>query len=465
MLDIMIKNGTVVSPDSNIQACVGVKDGKIVAVADEANMPEAERVVDAKGLYVIPGGIDTHVHFELPFQGSVTKDDFFDGTRAAAIGGTTMCIDFATQKKGDLPMAAVEPRYELSKKSCLDYAMHCIITDATPQAIADMKNVIEFGMPSFKCYMLYKREGLMAEDGDMLEAMKEARKHGALFGAHAESCALTEFNVAKALAEGHKEPIWHAITKGPLVEAEGVHRALFLSQAAGSAYYNFHLSCKEGAEMIRQARAAGYPAYAETLTHYLTLTVDKLKGPHGERYICSPALREQDHVDALWKGLADGSISTIGSDEAAFDNAQKTSRGDCFVDVANGMCGLEFRMAGVFSAGVNTGRISVNKYVEVTSTNAAKIFGLYPRKGLIAVGSDADIVLLDPNKEKTLTKADSQINIDYNPYEGMTMKGWPVMTISQGKIIVENGKFMGQRGAGRFLKLKIPSEVLERPVA
>ncbi len=465
MLDLLIKNGKVVSPDIITETAVGIKDGKIVVMGDPKDLPEAKRVVDAEGKYVIPGGIDTHVHFELPFQGSTTKDDFFQGTRAAAIGGTTTCIDFVTQAKGQLPMEAVNNRYELTKKACVDIGLHMIITDANPEAVADMKNVIDFGIPSFKCYMLYRRENLMAEDGDMLAAMKEAKKHGALFGAHAESCALTEYNVAKALREGHKEPIWHAITKNSLVEAEGINRALFLSEAADSGYYNFHMSCKEGVKMIREARAKGRPVYAETLTHYLTLTEEKLKGPHGERFICSPAIRTQEHIEALWEGLADGTVSTIGSDEAAFDSAQKLSGGDCFVDVPNGMCGLEFRMPVVYSEGVDKGRISINRYVEVTSTNAAKIFGMYPNKGIIAVGSDADIVILDPNKEKVVSIEDTQIDVDYNPYEGMRVKGWPVMTISHGNVIVEDGKFYGKAGDGEFLRLKLDKKTLESPIA
>jgi len=464
MLDLIIENGKIVSPDNVIEAAIGIKDDKIVMIGDKADMPEAKKVVDAGGNYLLPGGIDSHCHMELPFQGATSKGDFFTGTRAEAIGGTTTIIDFVTQQKGHGLMEAVEARYELTKKAAIDVAMHCIITEASEEAIAQMKEVVDFGIPSFKCYMLYKRENLMAEAGDMLAAMEEAKRQGAMFGAHAESCELTDYNVAKALKEGHREPIWHAITKNSTVEAEGINRALFLSKVAGSGYYNFHMSCKEGYEMIKEARQEGRPVYAETLTHYLTLTEDKLKEPHGERFICSPPIRSQEHLDAMWQGLADGTISTIGSDQCAYDTAQKNCNGDCFVDVPNGMCGLEFRMPVVFSEGVNKGKITLNRFVEVTSTNAAKIFGMYPQKGIIAVGSDADITIMDPDKEKIVKLEDIQIDVDYNPYEGMKVKGWPVMTIARGKIIVDNGKYLGSSGDGKYLKLKLNPEVLNHPI-
>lgn len=465
MLDLLIKNGNVVSPDDTITMDVGIKDGKIVVMgSDLEKTVEAERVIDATGKYVCPGGIDPHVHFELPFQGATTVDDFFEGSRAAAMGGTTMFIDFVTQAKGQMPMEAVSDRYELSKKACTDYALHMIMTDCNSAAIADMKNVVDFGISSFKCYMLYKANNLMAEAGDMLAAMKESKKLGCMFGAHAESSELTEYNVAKALEEGHREPIWHAITKDNIVEAEGIYRALFLADVAGCGYYNFHTACAEGVDMFRKAKADGKPYYAETCTHYLVLTDEKLKGEHGERYICSPPLRPKEHQDALWEGLADGTIRSVSSDEAAFNTEMKNSKGDCFVDVPNGGCGLEFRVPLVYSEGVAKGRFSINKFVEVTSTNSAKIFGFYPQKGIIAVGSDADITIIDPDVKKTLTLDDMQINTDYNPYEGVEVTGWPIVTIAAGKVIVENGEFKGERGAGRFLKMPKNMESLTTPI-
>lgn len=465
MFDLIIKNGTVVSPEVTLEVDVAVKDGKIAMLGKAAHMPEAARVIDAAGKYVIPGGIDTHTHFDLPFMGTSTKDDFFEGTRAAAFGGTTTCIDFAIQFPGMMPMEAVQKRVaDAEGKAVIDYALHSVITKATPEAIAEMKDIIEFGVPTFKCFMIYRKEGIMADDAIVLTAMEQCKKYNGLFGAHTENAPITEYNVEKALREGHHEAIWHALTKPPLVEAECINRALFLAKAAGVGFYDFHMSCLEGVEMIAEARAAGRPVYSETITHYLCLTKEKLKGPDGINYICSPALRDQEHIDALWKGINDGSVQTLGSDEAAFDTKQKMIKGGSFEVVPNGMPGLEFRMPVVFSEGVSRGRITVNKYVAVTSTNAAKLMGLYPRKGVIAVGSDADIVLIDPDLEKTVTLADSKINIDWNPYAGMTVKGWPVMTIARGKVIVENGEFRGQAGAGEFLKRKLHPDINVRPI-
>lgn len=464
MLDLIIKNGLVVSPDETVAEAVGIKDGKIVMLGDANEMPVAKKVVDAGGKYVIPGGIDTHTHFELPFQGATSFDDFYTGTRAEAIGGTTSFIDFVTHYKGTDILDCVEKRMELAKKSVIDYSMHCILNEVNDEVIAKMKDVVDMGIQSFKVYMLYKREGLMAEAGAQLAGMEEAKNLGAMFGAHAESCDLTDYNVAKALAEGHTEPWWHGITKNSTTEAEGISRALFLNSVTGGGYYNFHTSCKEGYEMLKKARAEGRPVYGETLTHYLSLTTEKFYEEHGERFICSPPLRTQEHIDALWAGINDGTFSTIGSDECAYSPEQKLVNGPCFVDIPNGMCGLEFRMPVVFSEGVNKGRISINKYVAATSTNAAKIFGLYPQKGIIAIGSDADIVIMDPEKEKVVTADDSAIGIGYCAYAGMTVKGWPVMTISKGNIIVEDGEFKGEKGAGKFIRMNINPKTIEHPI-
>lgn len=460
MLDLIIKNGKVVSAEITVEADIAVKDGKVVGLGKAGDMPEAKRAIDANGKYVIPGGIDTHVHFELPFMGQRTKDDFFEGTRAAAIGGTTTCIDFATQPKDGLPMDILKERMDSAeKKVAIDTGFHCILTNGTKEALEQMKEIIDIGVPSFKSYMTYSGQGLMADDATLIEAMKRVKEHNGLFGCHAENDPMSIYNIQKALADGHQEAIWHALTKPPIVEAEAVNRALYLAKEVGIAYYNFHLSCKEGVDMIRRARNEGMPAYAETITHYLIINKEKLEGPDGYNYICSPPLRDRDHTEALWEGIRDGTVQTIGSDEAAYDTKQKRCFGESFEKVPNGLPGLEFRMIGVFSEGVSKGRIDINKYVAVTSTNAAKIFGMYPRKGTIAVGSDADIVIIDPDKEKTITKNDVQIDVDWCPYEGITAKGWPIMTISNGRIIVEDGRYIGSAGDGEILKLSLSKDI------
>jgi dihydropyrimidinase len=459
MLDIIIKNGKVVSPETTQKMDVGIKDGKVVMMGFAEDMPEAVRVIDAKDKYVVPGGIDPHAHFESVFMGTVSKSDHFTGMRAAAVGGTTMCIDFANQAKGRLPMEIIEERLNQAKKAPIDYAFHAVITDAFPEALAQMKDIIEFGIPTFKCFMIYRKEGIMADDGVVLAALEQCKKYNGLFGAHTENAAIAEYNIERALHEGHGKPIWHALTKPSIVEAECINRALFLAKAVGVGFYDFHMSCKEGVEMIRAGRAVGYPFYAETITHYLCKTKKALEGPDGINYICSPPLREEEDIESLWKGLADGTIQTVGSDEAAYDTHQKNMFGDSFESVPNGLPGVEFRIPVVFSEGVNKGRISVNRFVEVTSTNAAKIMGMYPQKGIIAVGSDADIVIINPELEKTISVNDVQVDVDWTPYDGIKVKGWPIMTISRGHVIVENGKFLGQPGKGKFVKRKLNPDI------
>ncbi len=467
MLDIVIKNGKVVHPDRTIETDVGIRDGKVVLLGKAELMPEAARYVDATGKYVIPGGIDPHTHFEdPPFMGAECRADFFQGTRAAAVGGTTTCIDFAVQGNYGtrLPLDVIGMRLEMARKSAIDYAFHAVVTKNDPETIGQIQEIINMGIPSFKCFMTYEAEGIMADDATILAVMQEMKEHNGIFGAHTENDSIASRNIRQALAAGKGDAIWHALTKPPLVEAEAINRVLFLAKSTGAAFYDFHMSCKEGVEMIASARKQGLPVYAETLTHYLVLTQDVLEGPDGPNYICSPPLRTQDHVDALWQGIVEGNVHTVGSDDNAFDTKQKRMGGPSFESVPNGIPGAEFRIPVVFSEGVSKGRISVNQFVAITSTNAAKILGLYPRKGIIEVGSDADIVLIDPGIEKTIRVADSSLDLDWTPFEGLKVTGWPSMTISRGKVIVEDGQFKGDAGHGEFLKRKLPGDINTRQI-
>lgn len=465
MLDLIIRGGQVLSETGQARMDIGIKAGQVVQLGMEEYMPQAHQVWDASMKLVLPGLVDPHTHFALPFMDSLTAADFARGTQAAAVGGTTAVIDFAIQRKGDLPSQALaRRRQEADGQVAVDYALHLVITDASREAVGELRDIIREGVPSFKCFMTYLKQGIMSDDGVIMAVLEQVKEEG-LWGAHAENSPIYEYLVERALEEGNTSAIYHALTRPPLVEAEAINRALFLTDHAQSAFYDFHLSIGQGVEMIERERSRGRPVYAETCTHYLTLTVDRLNGEEGINYICSPPLRSEDHLQALWEGLRSGAISTVASDECTFTRKQKRVGQHSFVEVPNGLPGMEFRLPLIYTEGVVRGRISPERMVEVLSTNSARIFGLHPRKGTIAVGSDADLVVFDPRKEKTLTAEDSATGCDWHPYEGMTVRGWPLdLTVVKGQVAAREGKFCGDPQAGSFLKRQIPREVLERPV-
>jgi len=465
-MDLLIKNGKVVWPHATLEADIAIDAGKVVGIGHGEVFPKADHVVDAEGKFVVPGGIDPHVHMHQPFMGVTAVDDFDTGTMAAAIGGTTTVIDFAFQQKGRLPMDAINARRkEADNKVVIDYAIHSNLIEASDEAIAQIPKIIEYGIPSFKFFMVYRKEGLMIDDGNLIPLIEEIKRNNGLAGCHTENVAMIEYLVNMALRKGNRSPIYHALTRPPLNEAEALNRALYITKFLDAAFYDYHLSVKEGVELIRQARKEGRPVYCETTTHYLTLTEDMLKRPDGLNFICSPPLRTREHIEALWQGLADGTISAVASDQAAFTLEHKKMGKDSFEKVPNGLPGMEFRVPILFSEGVQKGRISINRMAAVSSTNVAKIFGLYPKKGAIEIGSDADLVIMDPKAEKKITIDNCPYKIDWSPFEGMKLKGSPMMTISKGKVVVENGKFVGKVGAGEFVKGKISEEILKRPAA
>jgi dihydropyrimidinase len=465
-MDLLIKNGKVVWPDVTLETDLAIDEGKIVGIGSGDVFPKADRVVDAGGNFVVPGGIDPHVHMHVGFMGATTLDEFDTGTMAAAIGGTTTVIDFAFQAKGKLPMDAIEyRRKQADGKVCIDYTLHSNLIEGSEASIAQIPKIIEMGIPSFKFFMVYRKEELMIDDGNLIPIMEEIKKYGGLTGCHTENVSMIEFLQEQAIKKGNKSPIYHALTRPPINEAEALNRALYISKYLNSAFYDYHLSVKEGVELIRQARKEGFPAYCETTTHYLTLDEEVYKRPDGLNFICSPPLRSRDHIEELWRGLADGTISAVSSDQAAFTLEHKQMGKESFDKVPNGLPGMEFRVSLMFSEGVQKGRISVNRMAAVTSTNVAKIFGLYPKKGAIEIGSDADLVILDPKIKKKITIDDCPYKIDWTPFEGIELQGSPVMTISKGKVVAENGKFVGKVGEGEFVKGKISEEILKRPVA
>jgi len=463
-MDLLVKNGKVVWPHATLEADIAVDDGKIAGIGHGDVLPKADRVIDAKGKFVVPGGIDPHVHIHAPLGTAWTLDDFDTGTIAAAIGGTTTVIDFAFQQKGGLPMDAIYARRkEADNKVVIDYSLHSNLIEGSDQAIEQIPKIIEYGIPSFKFFMVYRKEGLMIDDGNLIPIIEQIKKNGGLAGAHTENVSMIEYFVDKALKKGNTSPIYHALTRPPISEAEAVNRFIYIANYLNAAFYDFHLSVREGVELIRQARKEGHPIYCETTPHYLTLTDEMLKRPDGVNFICSPPLRSKEHIEALWQGLADGTISVVASDQAAFGLVHKQPGKDTFAKAANGFPGSESRVPIMFSEGVQKGRISINRMVAVTSTNAAKIFGLYPKKGTIEIGSDADLAILDPKTDMKLSIENSPYKMDWSPYEGMQLHGSPVMTISKGKVIVENEEFTGKAGEGSFVKRKISEEILTSP--
>ena len=468
-LDLCIKGGNVVSPTGISETDIGIRGEKIVLLGDGKLFPHAEKTRDVTGKYIIPGGIDTHSHLEVGFQGAQAADDFYSGTVAAAFGGTTCIIDFARCIKGGSAVEVLRKRMDQAQsKAVVDYGFHVTLTEASPQIISEIKEVVQMGCPSFKLFMIYKKEGQMIDDGGLLAVFEEAAKWNAIAGVHAENAAITEHNVEKAVFENKLDWIHHALTKPNIVEAEAIQRVLLFSKHVGNALNIFHMSTHEGVDLVSEAQRDGYPVYAETTPHYLTFTEDVYTRPDGHYYLCSPPLRKQKDIDQLWKGFRFGCPTFTGTDHASFPLIDKEKflekkNGQLipnFTKVANGVPGIEVRLP-ILLNGVREGKLRMTDLVRIFSANAARIFGLYPRKGVIEIGSDADLVVIDPNREKILSARTLHMHVDYCLYEGMKVIGYPIMTILRGRILVEDEKLFGDPGSGKFLKREIDPIVLK----
>lgn len=465
MYDFLIRNAKIVSPEATLAGDVAVRGERIAAILEPQSNAPASRTIDAGGKYLFPGLIDPHVHMEHVFSAEiVSRDDFFTATASGALGGVTTIIDFAIQPKGTMPMAIIERRLLQAEKSAVDYGLHACFTEATDEVIAQIGDIVRAGIPSIKIFMIYRSRGRQCDDGVLLAILEEAKKHNALVGAHTENGDIIDYNIARAVRRGQRSPIHHALTRPPYTEEECMRRAFFLAKVVDAPFYDFHMSIGRGVDLLRQERAAGRPIYAETCTQYLVFTKEVLNRPDGINFICSPPFREQDDIETLWKGLSEGTVSTTASDHCVFSANQKKIGKDSFDKVPMAVWGLEYRLPVLFSEGVLKGRLSVNRLVAVTSTNAARIFGMYPRKGIIAPGSDADMVLVDPDREKTLSLKDSLIDVDWCPFEGMKARGLPILTMLRGKVIMEEGKFLGQKGTGQFIHRRIDPDVLRYPM-
>ncbi|MGH9685440.1 MAG: dihydropyrimidinase [Candidatus Acidiferrales bacterium] len=460
--DTLIRNGTIVTATDTYAGDVGIHNGKITATGAGLPAENAGRVIEARGRYVMPGGIDVHTHLDMPFGGTTSSDDFETGTVAAAFGGTTTLIDFAIQYKGQTLRHAFDTWMKKADgKATIDYAFHCIITDISGAQLQEMKSLVGEGVPTFKLFMAYPGV-FMLDDASIFKAMGSAADSGGMICMHAENGGAIDVIVQRALAEGKRAPKYHALTRPTTAEAEATSRAIALAEMAGAPVYIVHLSCNEALEKVREARDRGLRAYAETCPQYLYLSLDDMNGPgfDGAKYVFTPPLREKWHQEKLWQGLAKDDLQVVSTDHCPFCFKEQKEMGkDDFTKIPNGGPGIEHRLSLVFNGGVHGKRFSVNRFVQLVSTAPAKLFGLYPRKGTVAAGSDADIVIFDPDEEQTISAKTHHMRVDYSMFEGTRVKGVPKVVLSRGRVVVENGKFMGKPGSGEFLRRQNPARI------
>ena len=454
MSTLLIKNGIVVTATDIYEGDVFVDGEKIAAIGTALQM-SADRVIDAKRKYVFPGGIDVHTHLDMPFGGTTSADDFESGTIAAAFGGTTSVVDFAIQYKGQTLHHAWETWMKKAEgKAAIDYGFHMIITDLSDQVEDEMDALVRQGVTSFKLFMAYPGV-FMLDDASIFRALLRTGSNGGTICMHAENGGVIDVLVKKALTEGKTAPKYHALTRPARAEAEATHRAIALAEMANVPIYIVHLSAAEALEMVTEARDRGLPAFAETCPQYLFLSYDNYEEPgfDGAKYVMSPPLRPRETQEQLWRGLAFNDLQAISTDHCPFCMKEQKvlGKGD-FSKIPNGAPGIETRMSLVYDGGVRPGRISLNRFVELTSTSPAKIFGLFPRKGTIAPGSDADIVIFDPETKVRLSAKTLHMKVDYNPYEGREVVGATDTVISRGRVVIDGGKFVGRAGSGSFIK-------------
>ncbi len=456
-MSVLIKNGRIVTATDDYHADIFIQDSTVSLIGRDLVI-DASHTIDAAGKLVIPGGIDPHTHLELPFGGTTTSDTFETGTRAAAYGGTTCVIDFAVQTRGTSTLEALDTWHaKAAGTTAIDYSFHMIITDMPEHRMPEMRRLADEGVTSYKLFMAYPG-AMLSDDGTIFRTMRKAGEDGTLVCMHAENGIVIDELIKIALSEGHIEPKQHALTRPTRLEAEGTHRALAIAEVARAPVYIVHLSAYDSLKELRDAQARGVMAHAETCPQYLLLDIDAYDEPgfDGAKYVLTPPLREKWNQDELWTGLRAGNLNVISTDHCPFClKEQKEIGKDDFSKIPNGGPGIENRMSLIYHYGVNKRRIGLNRFVELTSTSPAKIFGLFPRKGTIAVGSDADIVIFDPEHEETISYYNSKthhMNVDYNAFEGMKVKGFTETVLSRGKIVVDKGEYLGRPGDGMFIK-------------
>lgn len=450
-MDLLIKNGTIVTNSESYIADLAVRDGKIVAMGSGLAQDGAD-VIDASGKYVLPGAIDVHTHLAMPFGGTVSADSYLSGTRAAACGGVTTVFDYAIQRKGRGIVETVEARRQLAApEACVDYAFHCAITDLAGGALLnEFEAAVEYGVPSFKCIMVYKKEGMMVDDGTLAKILLKSKETGVLTNVHAENPDLIDIRVAKYLAEGKTSAWYHYRSRPEFVEAEADIRAIHWAKSLDAPLYIVHLANKEGVEAVTKARDEGYEINAETCPQYLHFTSEVYKREDGRNFVCSPPIKGEDSREALWAALRRGDIATVATDHCPFMSYEKDWGKDDFTKIPNGCAGIENMYPYMLSA-ANEGKISYHKVVEVCAFNPAKLFGCKD-KGSLRVGADADIVIYDPNKDFTITCENMHSDYDHTIWEGVSLRGTIDKTYSRGKLVYNDGVFVGEPGWGKFVK-------------
>ncbi len=449
----LIKNGRIITAVDDYHGDILVEGETITLIGQKLEM-EADVVIDAAGKMVFPGGIDPHTHMELPFGGTQSSDDFFTGTRAAAFGGTTTIIDFAVQNKGESLTQGLDNWHRKSAGKCaIDYGFHLITTEFEDGDEKEMYRVMDEGVTSFKLFMAYPGV-FLADDATIFRAMSAAGARGGLVCMHAENGVVINEIIKRALAAGRTSPKFHALTRPTIAEAEGVHRAIAIAEMAESPVYIVHLSCTDALNQVREARDRGIAAFAETCPQYLFRSIEDYGDDwEGAKYVFTPPLREKHNCEDLWTGLKMDDLQVISTDHCPFCMKEQKELGfGDFSKIPNGAPGVENRMSLIYNGGVVENRISLNRFVELTSTAAAKMFGMFPKKGTIAVGSDADIVIFDPSIEHTFGVDNEHMNVDYSTYEGWKVKGKVETVLSRGKVVIENGEYKGKAGDGQFIK-------------
>lgn len=446
----VIKGGTIVTADLTYKSDVLIEGGRIAAIGAGLS---GDTVLDASGCYIMPGGIDPHTHLEMPFMGTYSADDFESGTRAALAGGTTMVVDFALPSPGQGLLDALQMWDNKSGRAHCDYSFHMAVTWWGEQVFDEMQAVVDRGITSFKHFMAYKG-ALMVNDDELFASFRRCGDLGALAMVHAENGDVVAEMCARLLAEGNTGPEAHAYSRPPQVEGEATNRAIMVADMAGVPLYVVHTSCEDSHEAIRRARAQGKRVWGEPLIQHLVLDESEYFNPdwdHAARRVMSPPFRDKRHQDSLWAGLQSGSLSVVATDHCAFTTEQKRFGLSDFTRIPNGTGGLEDRMPMLWTHGVNTGRLTMNEFVAVTSTNIAKILNMYPKKGAVLVGADADLVVWDPEAEKVISAGAQQSSIDYNVFEGMAVKGLPRFTLTRGVVALREGKVDSREGHGEFV--------------
>src|SRR5215217_3871696 len=452
---LLFTGGTVVTPDGSFGADVLIEDEKIVAIGAEISADGVE-TVDASGKFIMPGFVDAHTHMDMPFGGTVTTDDWETGTAAAVAGGTTTIVDFALQDEGGTLAEAVEAWTEKARnKALIDYGFHVAITDLRDDTKAELSSLADKGVASVKIFMAYKGTPLYTKDDNLFEALQLSKEAGVLVLVHAENGDVIQKLIEQALVRGDTAPRFHALTRPPEVEAEATGRAIRLAQVAGAPILVVHVSCAPALEEIHRAPERGQTVYAETCPQYFAFSYQDLarEGFEGAKYVCSPPLRDPGNRPALWNGLKFGDLQIFGSDHCSFDYREQKELGkDDFTLIPNGLPGAEERAMVLWTLGVREGKLSENQFVAVLSTNQARIYGAYPRKGTLAPGADADIVLWDPELSTTATVENRHGKVDYTPYEGMEFHGGPAAVYVRGGLVYKDGEVVGERGSGQFIQ-------------